>query len=69
MAKVNSYKEIIDHVSFKFLKMKECTLEYFIIANQMTLSEISSTDSISGNRAFIAVKLGDTRLIDNIELS
>ena len=69
MAKVNSYKEIIDHVSFRFLNMKECALEYFIIANQMTLLEISSTDSISGNRAFIAVKLGDTRLIDNIELS
>jgi len=68
-AKVNSYEEILDLVSFRFLKMKECNLEYFIIANQKTLLEISSTDLISGNRAFIAVKLGDTRLIDNIELS
>jgi len=69
MAKVNSYKEIIARVSFKFLKIKECNLDYFMITNPKTLVEISSKESIFGNRAFIAVKFGETRLIDNIALS
>ena len=69
MAKVNSYQEIVAQVSFKFLKIKECNLDYFMIANPNTLVEISSRDSIYRNRAFIAVKFGETRLIDNIALS
>ncbi len=69
MAKVNSYEEIQNEVSSRFLKIKQCNLEYFTISNPKTLEEINSTDSILGNRAFIAVKIGDTRLIDNIELS
>tara|TARA_B100001564_G_scaffold84668_1_gene68489 strand:+ start:3050 stop:3889 length:840 start_codon:yes stop_codon:yes gene_type:complete len=69
MAKVNSYEEIVAQVSFKFLKIKECNLDYFMIANPNTLIEISSQDSIYRNRAFIAVKFGETRLIDNIALS
>ncbi len=68
MSKGNSYSEIFDWVNFNFSKIKECNLEYFTICNPKTLAEISPKDSPCGNRAFIAVKLGGTRLIDNIGL-
>ena len=69
MSKLNSYKEIFDWVKSIFSNIKECDLEYFMICNPKTLVEISHKDHPFGNRAFIAVKLGNTRLIDNIDLS
>ena len=69
MSKQNSYREVFEWVNSFFIKLQEFKLEYFKIANPKTLMEIPPKDKPLGNRAFIAVKLGNTRLIDNLDLS
>ena len=63
-----------ERFSQKNLRVRPSSDEEKIVTNakkhfEKTLVEISSQDSISRNRAFIAVKFGETRLIDNIALS
>jgi pantoate--beta-alanine ligase len=61
-----SIKEIIEWVNKKFQKHLDLELEYFIIADEITLKN----STVKGNnlRAFIAVFAGEIRLIDNIKL-
>jgi pantothenate synthetase len=44
-------------------------LDYFVIANSKTLLEINDQDKAREGRAFIAVRLGKIRLIDNLDLA
>lgn len=50
------------------LKNSDFELEYFIIANENTLREISEIKSNETYRAFIVVVIDGVRLIDNIQL-
>ena len=50
------------------LKNSDFELEYFIIANEKTLREISEIKSNETYRAFIVVVIDGVRLIDNIQL-
>lgn len=49
-------------------KNSDFELEYFIIANENTLREISEIESNETYRAFIVVVIDGVRLIDNIQL-
>ncbi len=44
-------------------------LEYLEIADENTLIPLQNVDSESKARAFIAVKAGEVRLIDNVSLN
>ena len=43
-------------------------LEYFTIAEEHSLEEVSEINFSKKNRAFIAVNVGSVRLIDNLSL-
>ena len=60
----------INHwVKEEFSNHKNMELEYFEIADTATLKTISEKKPDARYRAFIAVFLGDVRLIDNIALN
>ena len=63
---VDELKKIVEEKinSSRFLK-----LEYFEIADALTLQPLSEIDESINARAFIAVKAGTVRLIDNISLN
>ncbi|MCK5816300.1 MAG: pantoate--beta-alanine ligase [Flavobacteriaceae bacterium] len=63
-----SIQEITEWVSNEFSKNAEMSLEYFLIADEQTLKSINTKELNSSCRAFIAVNIGDIRLIDNINL-
>jgi len=61
--------EIKDWVKNQFLKDSIINLEYFEIANNSTLTSASTINQSTKYRAFIAVKINNVRLIDNIALN
>ena len=61
--------EIINHVNIFFEKISEIELEYFIIADSETLIPAKEIIEEKQYRAFVAVRIGGVRLIDNIELN
>jgi pantoate--beta-alanine ligase len=69
LSKYNSIESIYHSVNEGFDKEQLFNLEYFIIADEETLAEVKSINSTKRLRAFIAVNLGNVRLIDNMPLS
>lgn len=65
----NSFKELDDYVAERFLSRPSIKLEYFQIANENTLRAEEKKNNATKYRAFIAVFVGDVRLIDNISLN
>jgi len=64
-------KEIVDIYTFvnaEFDKNELLALEYFIIAEQESLQEVTTIQIGKKYRAFIAVNAGNVRLIDNLFL-
>ena len=74
LVKVNEWFRIITipeiekRVAEIFEKQDEMQLEYFIIANENTLKETDFFYKDQDYRAFLAVFVGEVRLIDNIHL-
>lgn len=66
-AKTKSVKEIYEFVKTEF-DATSLDLEYFTIAEESTLIEVSEINFDKKNRAFIAVNAGSIRLIDNLSL-
>ena len=60
-------KKINEYVYNK-LKNTNCKIEYFFILNEETLKPCKKITNHNKYRAFIAVRLGKIRLIDNIKL-
>lgn len=69
LSKTKSLQEIYQFVQDEFNSEPLFDLEYFIIANENSLEEVSSINSQEKQRAFIAVNIGKVRLIDNLSLS
>ncbi len=65
---VETPNAIIEWVEKEFEKQSLLTLEYFTIADEKTLKNISSKKEKTQYRAFIAVFAGEIRLIDNIQI-
>ena len=61
-------KSILKWVENEFEKQPLLKLEYFMIADEMTLKTITEKDKKTKYRALIAVFAGNIRLIDNIQL-
>ena len=61
--------EIKAWVKDQFLKDSIVHLEYFEIADNLTLTSASTINQSTKYRAFIAVKINNIRLIDNIALN
>ena len=66
-AKTKSIKEMYEFVKNEFATTS-LELEYFTIAEENTLAEVSEINFDKKTRAFIAVNIGKIRLIDNISL-
>ena len=64
-----SANKVTEWVEKQFAKHDLLVLEYFIIADAETLKPIKRKSSKRAYRAFIAVFVGDIRLIDNIALN
>ena len=62
-----SQNEILVYVKKIFNDQNEFKLEYFKILNEKTLTPVDNLKKEKNLRAFIAVRLGKTRLIDNIK--
>ena len=60
--------ELTEWVKKQFNKHPLLELEYFTIADELTLQTVTNIDPIKKYRAFIAVYAGEIRLIDNIRL-
>lgn len=67
MFRTSSLEEIHQFVENTFEK-SDFELEYFIIANEKTLKEAQKIEIRENYRAFIAVLVGEVRLIDNLYL-
>jgi len=65
---IKNAKELTKEVKKAFENNVELRLEYFEIAEEDTLTSITTDLDKSKYRAFIAVFAGDIRLIDNIAL-
>jgi len=66
--KTQSPQEVIKEVESAFATQPLLQLEYFTIANETNLLPITKKNSGEKARAFIAVFVGNIRLIDNIQL-
>ncbi len=66
--KTQSPQEVIKEVESAFSTQPLLQLEYFTIANETNLLPITKKNSGEKARAFIAVFVGNIRLIDNIQL-
>ncbi|WP_223154572.1 pantoate--beta-alanine ligase [Aestuariibaculum sediminum] len=64
-----SAKEVTQWVENEFKKQELLELEYFIIADVITLKTLTEKENNKQYRAFIAVYADDIRLIDNIALN
>ncbi len=64
-----SVREIKEWVSKQFKKQPHFDLEYFTIADEKTLKNVSKISQKKHLRAFIAVSVNGIRLIDNISIS
>ncbi|WP_312089840.1 pantoate--beta-alanine ligase [Chryseobacterium sp.] len=63
-----SVSEIKKKVKDVFEHQNNMELEYFLIADEHTLKEISQKEEGKSHRAFIVVNVDDVRLIDNMHL-
>lgn len=61
--------EIISNIEKKFHKISEISLEYFLIADENRLHPTNKKYDGVKYRAFIAAKINNIRLIDNINLN
>jgi len=61
-------EEVTKWVQKKFRKHPVLELEYFVIADEKSLKQITEKDKNNEARAFIAVYAGNIRLIDNLAL-
>ena len=61
--------EIVSNIEKKFLKISEISLEYFLIADESKLHPTNQKYNGVKYRAFIAAKINNIRLIDNINLN
>ena len=66
--KTDEISDIYNFVKTEFNRNDLLSLEYFTIANQTTLQEVTCLKKDENYRAFIAVNAGNVRLIDNISL-
>jgi pantoate--beta-alanine ligase len=66
--KAESYSNIQSWVSNQFEDNPILSLDYFEITDESTLRTIKSKEIDKKYRAFIAINVGDIRLIDNISL-
>jgi len=69
MSKIKKYPVLKSYINAFFAEHSELELDYFVIGNSKTLLEISDHDKANQGRAFIAVRLGKIRLIDNLDLA
>ena len=69
MSKNKKYSVLKSFINAFFVEHSQLELDYFLIANSKTLLEISDQDKVCEGRAFIAVRLGKIRLIDNLDLA
>ena len=69
MSKNKKYSVLKSFINASFVEHSQLELDYFVIANSKTLLEISDQDKAREGRAFIAVRLGKIRLIDNLDLA
>jgi len=69
MSKNKKYSVLKSFINAFFEEHSQLELDYFVIANSKTLLEISDQDKVREGRAFIAVRLGKIRLIDNLDLA
>ena len=69
MSKNKKYPVLKSYINAFFAEHSEFELDYFLIGNSKTLLEISDHDKANEGRAFIAVRLGKIRLIDNLDLA
>jgi pantoate--beta-alanine ligase len=69
MSKNKKYSVLKSFIKACFVEHSQLELDYFVIANSKTLLEISDQDKAYEGRAFIAVRLGKIRLIDNLDLA
>jgi len=69
MSKNKKYSVLKSFIIPFFVEHSQLELDYFVIANSKTLLEISDQDKAREGRAFIAVRLGKIRLIDNLDLA
>jgi pantoate--beta-alanine ligase len=69
MSKNKKYPVLKSYINGFFAEHSELELDYFVIGNSKTLLEISDHDKANQGRAFIAVRLGKIRLIDNLDLA
>jgi pantoate--beta-alanine ligase len=67
--KTNSTEETINWVENEFKKHPEFQLEYFEIADEVTLIPVSEKETNKKYRGFIAIFIENIRLIDNISLN
>jgi pantoate--beta-alanine ligase len=68
LSKSMGLQQVSSWVSEQFIKETELALEYFSIAREDKLEEVSSLSKSVKSRAFIAVNAGEIRLIDNLPL-
>ena len=61
--------EIVSNIEKKFHKISEISLEYFLIADESKLHPTNQKYDGVKYRAFIAAKINNIRLIDNINLN
>ena len=64
-----SAQDVTEWVGRQFGKQEMFALEYFTIADEDTLESVKRKSKLKSYRAFIAVFVGDIRLIDNIALN
>ena len=61
--------EIVSNIEKKFQKISDISLEYFLIADENKLHPTNQKSNGVKYRAFIAAKINNIRLIDNINLN
>lgn len=66
---MESAQKVTAWVEKEFKNHDALVLEYFTIADEATLETVTKKSSLKSYRAFIAVFVGDIRLIDNIALN
>jgi pantoate--beta-alanine ligase len=64
-----SATKISEWVNYQFSKQPLLELEYFVIADAKTLKKVIRKSNKKSYRAFIAVYIGEVRLIDNMALN
>lgn len=67
LKKQTSILQINEWVTAFFREHPHIELDYFCVANNQTLQLVEETNGEENLRAFIAVKLGEVRLIDNVK--